>query len=185
MFEFLKSNSAIAQLKKDHDTVKELFERFEQAKSRSVKRKIVREALRELKVHALIEEEMFYPAVRKSLGKDLMNEADEEHHVAKVLIAELDRMKGNEDHFDAKFKVLAENVRHHIGEEEGEMFPEAKNVKLDFEALNKKMLRRKKELLKSGIPQDVEHGMVGKNPTKKDSPARAARVNKPKKRTKK
>ena len=81
--------------------------------------KIVREALTELKVHAAIEEEIFYPAVRKPVGKEIMNEADEEHHVAKLLIAELDVMDGSESHFDAKFHVLAENVRHHIKEEEG------------------------------------------------------------------
>ena len=63
-----------------------------------------------------------------------MNEADEEHHVAKLLVAELDRMDGSESHFDAKFLVLTENVRHHIKEEEDEMLPKARKVKVDFEA---------------------------------------------------
>ena len=103
--------------------------------------RIVREALTELKVHAAIEEELFYPAVRKPVGKEIMNEADEEHHVAKLLIAELDRMDGSESHFDAKFRVLAENVRHHIKEEEGEMLPKARKVKVDFDALAEKMRR--------------------------------------------
>src|ERR1700753_3646900 len=114
MFDFLKSNAAVSLLKEDHDRVQELFDQFEAAKGRAAKVKIVRAALTELKVHAAIEEELFYPAVRKPIGKDIMNEADEEHHVAKLLIAELDVMDGTESHFDAKFHVLAENVRHHI-----------------------------------------------------------------------
>ena len=81
-----------------------------------------------------------------------MNEADEEHHVAKVLIAELDTIDAKNDHRDAKFTVLAENVRHHIREEETEMLPKAKELDIDFEALGQRMLARKKELLKDGIP---------------------------------
>src|SRR3954462_8471542 len=104
---------------------------------------VVRQALTELKVHAAIEEELFYPAVRKPVGKEIMNEADEEHHVAKLLIAELDRMDGTESHFDAKFQVLAENVRHHMKEEEDEILPKAEKVKVDFEELAEKMRRRK------------------------------------------
>ena len=96
MFEFLKPNPAVALLKEDHARVKELFDQFEKAKSRPAKLKIVRAALTELKVHAAIEEELFYPAVRKPIGKEVMNEADEEHHVAKLLIAELDTMDGSE-----------------------------------------------------------------------------------------
>src|SRR3954467_10313466 len=121
MFEFLTTNPAVALLKGDHDRVKDLFDRFEAARTRPAKIRIVRAALVELKVHAAIEEELFYPAVRKPVGKEAMNEADEEHHVAKSLIAELDRMDGLESHFDAKFMILAENVRHHIKEEEDEM----------------------------------------------------------------
>ena len=139
MFEFLTTNPAVALLNEDHGRVKELFDRFEGARTRPAKLKIVRAALVELKVHAAIEEELFYPAVRKPVGKEIMNEADEEHHVAKLLIAEFDAMDGSESHFDAKFKVLAENVRHHIEQEEGEMLPRAQKVKLDFVALAEKM----------------------------------------------
>jgi Hemerythrin HHE cation binding domain len=143
MFDFLTANVAVTLLKEDHDRVKGLFDQFEAAKGRPAKVKIVRQALTELKVHAAIEEEIFYPAVRKPVGKEIMNEADEEHHVAKLLIAELDAMDGSESHFDAKFHVLAENVRHHIKEEEDEMLPKAKGVRIDFEALAEKMRRRK------------------------------------------
>jgi hemerythrin superfamily protein len=83
MFEFLTTNPVLALLKKDHDTVKDLFDRFEKAEGWPAKKKIVRLALTELKVHAEIEEELFYPAVRKPVGKDILNEADEEHLVAK------------------------------------------------------------------------------------------------------
>src|SRR3954451_2330445 len=147
MFEFLTANPAVALLKQDHDRVKELFDRFEAAKTRPAKIKIVRAALVELKVHAAIEEEMFYPAVRKPVGSEIMNEADEEHHVAKLLVAELDRMDGTESHFDAKFHVLAENVRHHIKEEENEMLPKAEKVKVDFDALAEKMKQRRERLV--------------------------------------
>src|SRR5438128_1076164 len=116
MLDFLKPNPASRMLKEDHKRVKKLFDDFENAKTRAQKLRIAREALTELDVHAAIEEELFYPAVRKKIGKDVMNEADEEHHVAKLLIAELKQMKGSEDHFDAKFTVLAESVRHHIRE---------------------------------------------------------------------
>jgi hypothetical protein len=128
-----------------------------------------------LKIHAAIEEEIFYPAVRKHLGKDLMNEADEEHHIARVLIAELDHAEPTKDHREAKFTVLAESVRHHIREEEGEMLPKAKNVELDFEALGRQMLDRKKELKKRGIPPDAEHAMIAAVNGKDDTPAALAR----------
>src|SRR4051812_21481065 len=180
MFEFLKPNPAAAILKEDHAKVKDLFDRFEKAKGRGARTKVVRQALAELKVHAAIEEEIFYPAVRAEVGKEVMNEADEEHHVAKLLIAELDMMDGSESHFDAKFRVLAENVRHHITEEEGEMLPKAKGVKLDFEALAEKMTRRKEKLLVGGFPPVGEEKMVKAARGKGDSPAQAAKRKPPK-----
>src|ERR1700709_2431435 len=158
MFDFLSVNPAISLLKEDHDRVKALFDQFEKATTRAAQKKIVRAALTELKVHAAIEEELFYAAVRKPVGKEIMNEADEEHHVAKLLIAELDRMDGSESHFDAKFLVLAENVRHHIREEENEMLPKAKAAKVDFEALAEKMRQRKERLLEDGVPAVSEEG---------------------------
>lgn len=175
MFTFLAANPAVALLKADHDRVNELFDRFEAAKGRSAKVKIARAALAELKVHAAIEEELFYPAVRKPVGKEVMNEADEEHHVAKLLIAELDVMDGSESHFDAKFHVLAESVRHHIREEEGEMLPKAKGVAIDFAALAAKMERRKQKLLADGVPPVGEERMVKAARGRGDSPARAAK----------
>src|SRR5207253_4875739 len=149
-------NDAVSILKRDHDTVQELFDEFEKAKQRPAKKKIVTRALTELKVHAALEEEIFYPAVRAALEQDLMNEADEEHHVAKVLIAELEKMTGKEDHYDAKFTVLSENVRHHIKEEESEMLPKAKSLPIDFDALGEQLMARKEQLLADGVPAVAE-----------------------------
>jgi Hemerythrin HHE cation binding domain len=180
VFNLFSTNPAIALLKDDHDRVKELFDQFDEAKGRAAKVKIVRRSLTELKVHAALEEELFYPAVRKPVGKDVMNEADEEHHVAKLLIAELDTMDGSESHFDAKFHVLAENVRHHIKEEEDEMLPKAKAARVDFDALAQKMLRRKERLLADGVPAVGEEVMVKAARGKGDSSARAATRKPPK-----
>jgi hypothetical protein len=174
MFEFMTTNPTFALLKKDHDTVKDLFARFEKAEGRPEKKKIAKQALTELEVHAAIEEEIFYPAVRKAVGKVVMNEADEEHHVAKVLIAELEEMDGSETHYDAKFTVLAENVRHHIKEEENEVFPKAKEGNIDFDALSQALLQRKATLLANGVPPAAEASMVAAGHGKGDSPARAA-----------
>jgi hypothetical protein len=176
MFDWmLPEKHAIAILKKDHDSVKGLFEEFEKTETPAAKGKIIDEAVSALKIHAVLEEEIFYPTVRRHVGSKVMNEADEEHHVAKVLIAELDRTGRENDHRDAKFTVLAESVRHHIKEEENDMLPKAKDLDIDFEALGQQMLDRKKELLKDGIPSDAEHAMVAKANGKIDSPAVAAR----------
>jgi hypothetical protein len=166
---------AISILKKDHETVKDLFDKFERADSAAEKEKIIINAVTELKIHAAIEEEIFYPTVRKHVGADTMNEANEEHHVARVLIAELDGNRGGGDHRNAKFTVLAGSVRHHIKEEENEMLPKAKELDIDFEALGQKMLDRKEELGEKGIPKDREHAMVARVNGKDDSPAAASR----------
>ena len=125
----LPENHAIAILIKDHDRVKELFDQFKKADGNAEKDKIIGEALTDLKIHAAIEEEIFYPAVRKQVGRDLMNEADEEHHVARVLIAELDRDGRRDDHRVAKFTVLAESVRHHMRKRKARCCPRPRDCK--------------------------------------------------------
>src|SRR5512146_826305 len=101
---------ALQMLRDDHMKVKELFRRFEQTDDSRTKGEIVEEALKALTIHAELEEEIFYPAMRREAGieDDTMDEADEEHHVAKVLIAELQKMRPNSSHYAAKFTVLAE-----------------------------------------------------------------------------
>jgi len=184
MFDWmLPEKHAIAIVKKDHDTVKELFDKFEKADSAAEKEKIITKALHELKIHSVIEEEIFYPAVRKDVRTETMNEADEEHHVARVLIAELDASGRGNDHRDAKFTVLAESVRHHIKEEESEMLPKAKDLEIDFIALGQQMLDRKEELEEDGIPADAEHAMVGRMNGKGDTRAAASRKTSPARKT--
>ena len=174
MFDWmLPEQHAIAILKKDHDAVKDLFEEFSNAGNTAAQEKIIGQALTALKIHAVLEEEIFYPTVRRQVGSEVMNEAAEEHHVAKVLIAELERSGSQSDRRHAKFTVLAESVRHHIKEEESEMLPKAKDLDIDFEAVGKRMLERKKELLKEGIPADAEHRMVARANGRADSSAAA------------
>jgi hemerythrin superfamily protein len=173
-----KTANAITMLKEDHQKVKDLFDKFEETKNPSSKAKIVSEALTELKVHATVEEELFYPAVRQQIDDEegLMDEADEEHHIAKVLIAELERMTGDEEHWDAKFKVLAESVRHHIKEEEGKMFKEAKKTEIDFDVLGSQMSQLKEKLMQEGVPADAEAKMIEKCGLRGDSPAKNAQT---------
>ena len=172
---FQHTPDAISILKDDHKKVKGLFDDFEKAETLSEKRRIVAEIIQELKIHAKVEEELFYPAIRQSVGKDLMTEADEEHHVVKILIAEIETMDGTETHYDAKVTVLAENIRHHIKEEEGEIMHRSKKASVDMAALGQKILNRKASLQKSGVPTSAEETMVKAQGGKADSPARAAR----------
>ena len=165
---------AVSLLKADHRKVEGLFEQFEKAGRKDQKKKLATEICSELTIHATIEEEIFYPAVRKHVGSDLMNEADEEHHVARVLVAELDGHGGG-DHREAKFTVLAESVRHHIREEENEVLPKAKGADIDFEALGDEILARKQGLKKNGVPPDAEHAMVAAVGGRGDTPAAKAR----------
>ncbi|KFE64834.1 hemerythrin domain-containing protein [Hyalangium minutum] len=123
---------AIALLKADHKTVEALFRRFEQAgrNARKLKRKLVDQIVRELAIHAVIEEQVFYPAVRSKAAdlEDTVLEALEEHHVVKWLLKELEHLPPEAERFDAKVTVLIENVRTHIAVEEQVLFPELRKV---------------------------------------------------------
>ena len=145
---------ALQMLRDDHKKVKDLFKQFEETEDARSKGAIVQEALKELTIHAQLEEEIFYPAVCQEAGieEDKMDEADEEHHVAKVLIAELQKMRPTSSHFDAKFTVLAENVKHHIDEEESEILPKAAELGMGrMDELGMEMERRKMQLMKNGM----------------------------------
>lgn len=138
---------AVEMLRDDHERVQALFDKFEQAGDKRTKRRIVDEALAELKIHSALEEEIFYPAVRAAIDDDdLMDEAEEEHHVAATLIAELETMQPDDAHYDAKFTVLGESVQHHVREEESRMFPKARRANLDLADLAERMAERKQEL---------------------------------------
>jgi len=141
---------AIALLTHDHREVEKLFKEFEKAKkAKDARRKaeVVRLICAALKAHAEIEEEIFYPAVRNAIEEqDLMDEAEVEHGGIKGLVAELEGLGPRDDLYDAKVTVLTEYVKHHVKEEEGQMFPKVKKAKLDFEALGSKMAARKQEI---------------------------------------
>jgi hemerythrin superfamily protein len=142
---------ALEMLQEDHEKVKGLFEQFEEAEDSAAKAQIVQTALKELEIHATLEEEIFYPAVRETDDdeehEDMMDEALEEHHVAKMLIAELQDMAPDDERYDAKFTVLAESVKHHIEEEESELLPKAEKEELDLESLGEQMMERKQQLI--------------------------------------
>ena len=104
----------------------------------------VETVLTELAVHSKLEEELIYPAIRAEIDDDdLMDEALEEHHVVHGLLVELKKMKPSDERYDAKFTVLAENVRHHIKEEESEMFPKAEDCEIDWDALCSQVVKRR------------------------------------------
>jgi hemerythrin-like domain-containing protein len=143
---------ALQMLKEDHRKVQDIFKQFERAEDTSEKKRLVDEALMELEIHAQLEEEIFYPAVEQEVKPedDLMEEAEEEHHVAKLLMAELKRMRPQNKNYDAKFTVLAENVKHHIQEEETEMLPKAAELGSErMQELGEEMAERKLELMRS------------------------------------
>jgi iron-sulfur cluster repair protein YtfE (RIC family) len=121
----------ITLLKKDHQEVKEMFEEYEKAgdSAHAKKRELFDEIQAALTVHMDIEETIFYPAVKQVPSdevKDEVREADEEHHVVKLLLKELSKMTPKDEQFDAKVTVLKENVEHHVREEENELLPDAK-----------------------------------------------------------
>ena len=142
-----KSSDALALLKADHELVQELFDKFDTARTDKQKADLAEQICTELTIHAQIEEEIFYPAVRKAIEEDdLMDEATVEHESAKHLIGELEGMHPGDELFDARFTVLGEYVKHHIREEQREIFPLAKRAKMDLDELGEQMLQRKKEL---------------------------------------
>ena len=145
-----KTLDAIALLTSDHREVKDLFEQYEKLgdKAASKKKNIADEICTALTLHAMVEEEIFYPAVREAAKDtdDLMDEAEVEHASAKDLIAQIQEMDPEDDLYDAKVKVLGEQIEHHVKEEEKEMFPKAKKAGLDLAALADEMLRRKEEI---------------------------------------
>ena len=147
-----KPQDAIELLTADHQAVKKLFDQFKKCKkadgSDDEKAAIVEEICTALTVHAQVEEEIFYPAMRDATQEDdLLDEAEVEHSTAKDLIADLETMQSGDDFYDAKVIVLSEYIEHHVKEEEGQMFPKAKKAKLDTEALGQEMAQRKAELM--------------------------------------
>ncbi len=145
-----KTTDAIALLTADHREVKDLFAQFDKLgdKAHAKKKNIAEEICTSLTLHAMVEEEIFYPAVRAAASDaaDLMDEAEVEHASARDLIAQIQEMDPEDELYDAKVKVLGEQIAHHVQEEEKDMFPKAKKAGLDLVALAEEMLSRKEEL---------------------------------------
>lgn len=146
-----KANNAIAMLTADHREVEELFEQFEKLTDRAKarKKKIADQICTALTVHTQIEEEIFYPSVREEIGEaaDLLDEAEVEHASAKDLVMQIQEMDPDDELYDAKVKVLSEQIAHHVEEEEKELFPKVKKSELDLDALGEEMAMRKDELM--------------------------------------
>jgi hypothetical protein len=145
-----KAGAALELLKQDHDKVKKSFKEFEKLdrEDSETMQQLVQTVCEELKVHTALEEEIFYPAVREAIeDEDIMNEAQVEHDTAKMLIEQLENMGPDDPNYHATFTVLGEYVRHHVKEEEDEMFPQASKADLDLEELGARMRARKTELM--------------------------------------
>lgn len=142
-----KAQEATRLLRADHKLVNELFEQFESSRSSAKKQELVAQICMELTIHAQIEEEIFYPAVQQALkDKTLVPEAKVEHETVKYLIAQIQEESPDSELWEAKVTVLAEYVKHHVKEEQNEMFPKVKASKLDLIELGAKLAERKEEL---------------------------------------
>lgn len=143
--------SALALLRADHEEVDALFKRYEARKEKMTDRQkaaLAGEICTALTVHARIEEEIFYPTVRPQIDDDaLMNEAEVEHESLKALIARIEGGSPADEIFDAHVKVLAEYVKHHVKEEQSEMFKKVRRTDIDLKELGARLMRRKDELM--------------------------------------
>lgn len=142
---------ALALLRADHQLVQGLFDKFEKTRADDRKSALAKQICNELTVHAQIEEEIFYPAAREAIrDEDLIHEATVEHQSAKDLIEQIESGNPGEELFDAKVKVLGEYIKHHVREEQNELFPQVRKTKLDLKALGERMMARKEELMGGG-----------------------------------
>jgi len=147
------ATDAIALLKADHAEVKKCFQSYQKLvdaqADASERRALAEQICMLLTVHATIEEEIFYPAAREVLGDEanLVDEADVEHASAKELIAQIQSMQPDDDHYDAKVKVLGEYIDHHVGEEQDEIFPKVKKAGMDTKSVGAELSERKEALM--------------------------------------
>jgi hemerythrin superfamily protein len=156
---------AIELLRQDHRTVEDLFKQFEKLKDEDedAVAEVIEAACNELQIHDKIETEIFYPALREVAEEedveDLLDEAEVEHETVRELIEKLEGMEWEDEMLNAHFTVLSEYVKHHVQEEEQEMFPKIKNLKdLDLDALGAEMAERKAELMaEMGVESSSEN----------------------------
>jgi hypothetical protein len=150
---------AITLLRDDHRKVEELFEQFEKATGDGRKQKIALEICKELTIHTIIEEEIFYPSIEGKVDDDLLKESFVEHDAAKVLIAEIEGGEPSDEFYDAKVKVLKEEIEHHVEEEEKPkegLFAQTRAADVDLKALGERIATRKEalqqEIKADGLP---------------------------------
>jgi hemerythrin superfamily protein len=143
--------NATQLIRQDHKKVEGLFKKFQQTKGAQAKRRLAENAMAELEVHAALEEEIFYPAVKKEVEDgSMVQEAMEEHQTVKQLISELKGMDEADEEFESQFSQLVENVQHHVEEEENEMLPKVEESELDLNSLGQQMSQRKQEMQNGG-----------------------------------
>ena len=143
--------NATQLIRQDHKKVEGLFKKFQQTKGAQAKRRLAENAMAELEVHAALEEEIFYPAVKKEVEDgSMVQEAIDEHQTVKQLISELKAMDEADEEFESQFSQLVENVQHHVEEEENEMLPKVEESELDLNSLGQQMSQRKQEMQNGG-----------------------------------
>lgn len=181
---------AIALLKQDHRVVERLFDEFEEADDDQLQM-IAERVCQLLTVHAQIEEELLYPPAKQALEEEedieLVNEANVEHQSAKDLIAKIEDMTPEDESFKATVKVLGEYIKHHVKEEENELFPKVKKTDLDLKDMGAQLLERKMQLMQEmGIEVEMEEqparkrasGRSGRNSASRTRQARTASARK-------
>jgi hypothetical protein len=162
-----KSMNAVDLLKADHRKVEGLFETFESARGSARKKTLATQICTELMIHATIEEEIFYPACTGEVEDNVIQEAYVEHDGAKVLIAEIIASEPDQEFYDAKVKVLSEDIKHHVKEEEQRdgLFAQAKKAGVNLDELGERLMARKRELTEqfrtSGLPIPETRSFVG------------------------
>jgi hemerythrin superfamily protein len=152
------NRDALQMLADDHRTVEDLFEKFENARSASAQAKIVRQICQELTIHAMVEEQIFYPAIRDRVDLSMMDEAQVEHDSAKMLILSLQQADPGDEYYEAKVTVLKEQVEHHVYEEErqrGSIFSQVRKAEFDLDALGAEM-----QALKQQLKEQAEAGTL-------------------------
>ena len=150
---------AITLLRDDHRKVEDLFEQFEKATGDGRKQKLALEICKELTIHTIIEEEIFYPSIEGKVQEDLLKESFVEHDAAKVLIADIEAGGPSDEFYDAKVKVLKEEIEHHVEEEEKPkegLFAQTREADVDLRELGERIQTRKQaleeEIKAGGLP---------------------------------
>ncbi len=177
------ASRVIEMLTSDHEKVKKLFRDGERIEDDTDQlQSIVDEVCDALTEHAEIEEEFFYPALRETDARELVAEAEVEHNSAKQLIADLQGMDADDERYRATFKVLGEYVKHHVKEEEGEIFPLARASKADFEALFEALSARSGDGEDAAEDEDGAEGEGGAQSEDDGSTGKAAETSMPRRR---